>query len=127
MDDVNYYCGTESVVMAMSESGWMEMGFHDAVRCSPYYLGRSVYGPFTKMSSVHDVINLKTINFPIGEKPPFDEVRSSLLMTFSGQHTQLQRFLITVSTFHWFSIFNANVKLLYDIDVKLCHHHHHNL
>ena len=47
------------------------------------------------MSSVHDVINLKTINFPIGEKPPFDEVRSSLLMTFSGQHTQLQRFLIT--------------------------------
>ena len=62
------------------------VGFHDAVKRFPYYLRRSVYGPFTKMSSVHDVINLKTINFPIGEKPPFDEVRSSLLMTFSGQH-----------------------------------------
>ena len=72
--------------------------FHDAMRL-PYYqrilLRRSVYGPFTKMSSVHDVINLKTINFPIGEKPPFDEVRSTLLMTFSLRRNTLQRFLIT--------------------------------
>jgi hypothetical protein len=34
----------------------------------------SVHGPYTKMSSTFDEINLKTINFPIGEKPPFDEV-----------------------------------------------------
>ena len=37
----------------------------------------SVFGPYTKMSSVLDGINLKTINFPIGVKPPFDEVRYS--------------------------------------------------
>ena len=35
----------------------------------------SVYGPYTKMSSALDGINLKTINFPIGQKLPFDEVR----------------------------------------------------
>ena len=35
----------------------------------------SVFGPYTKMSSMLDGINLKTINFPIGVKPPFDEVR----------------------------------------------------
>ena len=35
----------------------------------------SVFGPYTKMSSIWDGVNLKTINFPIGEKTPFDEVR----------------------------------------------------
>lgn len=34
----------------------------------------SVFGPYTKMSSVLDGINLKTINFPLGEKSPLDEV-----------------------------------------------------
>jgi hypothetical protein len=37
----------------------------------------SVFGPYTKMSSILDGINLKTINFPIGETTPFDEVRYS--------------------------------------------------
>ena len=37
----------------------------------------SVFGPFTKMSSMLDGINLKTINFPIGQKQPFDDVRYS--------------------------------------------------
>ena len=32
------------------------------------------FGPFTKMSSQLDDINLKTINFPVGLRPPFDEV-----------------------------------------------------
>ena len=35
----------------------------------------TVFGPYTKMSSMFDGINLKTINFPYGEKAPFDEVR----------------------------------------------------
>ena len=35
------------------------------------------YGPFTKMSSTMDDVNLKTINFPIGLRPPFDEVSES--------------------------------------------------
>ena len=34
----------------------------------------TVFGPFTKMSSMRDDINLKTINFPVGLRPPFDEV-----------------------------------------------------
>ena len=34
----------------------------------------TVFGPFTKMSSMRDDINLKTINFPVGRRPPFDEV-----------------------------------------------------
>ena len=34
----------------------------------------AVFGPFTKMSSQLDDINLKTINFPVGLRPPFDEV-----------------------------------------------------
>ena len=33
-----------------------------------------LYGPYTSMSSLYDIINLKTINFPIGEEPPFDDV-----------------------------------------------------
>ena len=37
----------------------------------------STYGPFTKMSSMFDDINLKTINFPVGMRPPFDTVRYS--------------------------------------------------
>ena len=31
------------------------------------------YGPYTKMSSSYDVVNFKTINFNVGEEPPFDE------------------------------------------------------
>lgn len=34
----------------------------------------NVYGPFTTMSSFYDSVNLKTINFNVGEIPPFDEV-----------------------------------------------------
>ena len=33
-----------------------------------------LYGPYTSMSSLYDIINLKTINFPVGEQPPFDDV-----------------------------------------------------
>ena len=33
----------------------------------------NTYGPFTKMSSTMDDINLKTINFPVGLRPPLDE------------------------------------------------------
>merc|ERR1719317_1313061 len=33
----------------------------------------SVFGPYTKMSSTLDGINLKTINFPLGSKSPLDE------------------------------------------------------
>ena len=32
-----------------------------------------VYGPYTTMSSFYDSVNLKTINFNVGEEPPFDE------------------------------------------------------
>lgn len=32
-----------------------------------------LYGPYTSMSSLYDIINLKTINFPVGEAPPFDD------------------------------------------------------
>jgi len=34
----------------------------------------NIYGPFTTMSSFYDSVNLKTINFNVGEIPPFDEV-----------------------------------------------------
>ena len=34
----------------------------------------AIYGPYTKMSSTYDLINFKTINFKVGEKPPFDDV-----------------------------------------------------
>ena len=33
-----------------------------------------LYGPYTSMSSLYDIVNLKTINFPIGQEPPFDDV-----------------------------------------------------
>ncbi len=33
-----------------------------------------IYGPYTSMSSLYDIINLKTVNFPVGEAPPFDDV-----------------------------------------------------
>lgn len=32
-----------------------------------------LFGPYTSMSSLYDIINLKTVNFPIGEAPPFDD------------------------------------------------------
>ena len=32
----------------------------------------NIYGPFTSLSSVYDSVNLKTINFNVGETPPFD-------------------------------------------------------
>ena len=32
-----------------------------------------LYGPYTSMSSFYDSVNLKTINFNVGEEPPFDE------------------------------------------------------
>ena len=67
-----------------------------------------MYGPFTKMSSVHDVINLKTINFPIGEKPPFDEVRFRILMTFSNEHAPKisNHLIITIITVIIIAIIN---------------------
>ena len=34
------------------------------------------YGPFLRMSSDYDLINLKTINFPTGKAPPFSAVSS---------------------------------------------------
>ena len=33
-----------------------------------------LYGPYTSMSSLYDIINLKTVNFPIEDAPPFDSV-----------------------------------------------------
>ena len=32
------------------------------------------FGPFSRMSSDFDLVNLKTINFPAGKSPPFNEV-----------------------------------------------------
>ena len=32
------------------------------------------YGPYTSMSSLYDIINLKTVNFPMEKAPPFDDV-----------------------------------------------------
>ena len=32
----------------------------------------NIYGPFTSMSSFYDSVNLKTINFNVGETPPWD-------------------------------------------------------
>ena len=37
----------------------------------------NIYGPFTTMSSYYDSINLKTINFNVGESPPFEQNRGS--------------------------------------------------
>ena len=37
----------------------------------------NIYGPFTSMSSFYDSVNLKTINFNVGETPPFDSQRGS--------------------------------------------------
>ena len=34
----------------------------------------NAYGPFTSMSSLYDIINLKVVNYPVGAAPPFDEV-----------------------------------------------------
>ena len=39
----------------------------------------TTYGPFTKMSSTYDVVNFKTINFNVGEEPPFDDVSSTVI------------------------------------------------
>ena len=41
------------------------------------------YGPYTSMSSLYDIINLKTVNFPVGEAPPFDDVRNKLIFEIS--------------------------------------------
>ena len=37
------------------------------------------YGPYTSMSSLYDIINLKTVNFPVGEAPPFDDVSMNFI------------------------------------------------
>ena len=39
----------------------------------------TTYGPFTKMSSTYDVVNFKTINFNVGEEPPFDDVSITVI------------------------------------------------
>ena len=44
----------------------------------------NVYGPFPKMSSTYDVVNFKTINFKVGDEPPFDAV--SRLMQSSSYY-----------------------------------------
>ncbi len=40
----------------------------------------TAYGPFTKMSSTYDVVNFKTINFNVGEEPPFDDVSFFIIL-----------------------------------------------
>ena len=37
----------------------------------------NLYGPYTSMSSLYDIINLKTVNFPVEDAPPFDHVSSA--------------------------------------------------
>ena len=48
------------------------------------------YGPFTSMSSLYDIINLKVVNYPVGAAPPFDEV-----------HMMMNPFLGEVNKFRW--------------------------
>ena len=38
----------------------------------------NIYGPFTSMSSLYDSVNLKTINFGVGDVPPFSQYRGSV-------------------------------------------------
>jgi hypothetical protein len=38
------------------------------------------YGPYTSMSSLYDIINLKVINYPLRAGPPFDEVSNCSFM-----------------------------------------------
>ncbi len=33
------------------------------------------YGPFTSISSLYDIVNYKVLNYPVGSRPPFDQVR----------------------------------------------------
>ena len=49
----------------------------------------AVFGPFTKMSSQLDDINLKTINFPVGLRPPFDEVSHLEIMNNKQENFQI--------------------------------------
>ena len=44
----------------------------------------TIYGPYTSMSSLYDIINLKTVNFPVGEAPPFDDVRIQIYRSLPG-------------------------------------------
>ncbi len=37
----------------------------------------TVYGPYRKMATTYDSINLKTINFGLEKPPPFNDVRNS--------------------------------------------------
>ena len=48
------------------------------------------YGPYTSMSSLYDIINLKTVNFPVGKAPPFDNVsiKRPTLTTFHYGYTE---------------------------------------
>ncbi len=42
-----------------------------------------LFGPYTSMSSLYDIINLKTVNFPVGDAPPFDDVSAVLSLILS--------------------------------------------
>ena len=53
-----------------------------------------LYGPYTSMSSLYDIINLKTINFPIGEEPPFDDVSFFYKINKLFSTLQIQNFTI---------------------------------
>ena len=62
------------------------------------------YGPYTSMSSLYDIINLKTVNFPVGEAPPFDNVsikKDSDLLTSNSFICKIltYKFLIIIVSF----------------------------
>ena len=40
----------------------------------------NAFGPFTSMSSLYDIINLKVVNYPVGAAPPFDEVGERIVV-----------------------------------------------
>ena len=59
------------------------------------------YGPYTSMASTYDNINLKVVNFPVGQEPPFDQVRILV------KHNELENWIIksTCISFHFSSFF----------------------
>ena len=52
----------------------------------------NVYGPFTKMSSTFDLVNLKTINY-VGQMPPFGDVSIFCGFSFLSFFPDFTRFL----------------------------------
>ena len=60
----------------------------------------AVFGPYTKMSSTMDGINLKTINFPIGEKLPYDKAGVWRYTIDWYKDTSLIESIVTVRSKH---------------------------